>query len=83
MEKVTPQKIDQLINDVIEKRIEEHQLDDCDLTLREIRLMADSFKFTLRSMLHSRIAYPGESAAKEAAQKAPQHESGVPPVSAA
>ncbi|HWB61392.1 MAG TPA: HDIG domain-containing protein [Chthoniobacteraceae bacterium] len=86
LEKVTPQRIDQLINDIIEKRLEEHQLDECDLTLREIKLLGDSFKFTLRSMLHSRIAYPGDSSkdAKDApATKTPQRESGIPPVSAA
>ena len=82
MEKVTPQKIDQLINDIIEKRVEEHQLDDCDLTLRELKLLAESFKFTLRSMLHSRIAYPGDTTPKEP-QKPAQQESGAPPVSAA
>ncbi len=82
MEKVTPQKIDQLINDIIEKRLEEHQLDDCDLTLRELKLISESFKFTLRSMLHSRIAYPGDSTPKEP-QKPAQPESGAPPVSAA
>jgi len=70
LEKVTPQKIDQLINDLIQKRIEDHQLDDCDLTLREIRTIAESFKFTLRSMLHSRIAYPAEgSSVKEPPRK--------------
>ena len=44
LEKVTPQKIDQLINDLIQKRIEDHQLDDCDLTLRQIRLISESFQ---------------------------------------
>ena len=82
LEKVTPQKIDQLINDLIQKRIEERQLDECDLTFREIKLISDSFKFTLRSMLHSRIAYPGESSAKEP-QKTLPLETGHPPVSAA
>lgn len=84
LEKVTPQKIDQMINDLIEKRIEDHQLDECDLTLREIRTIAESFKFTLRSMLHSRIAYPTESSGvKEQPAKSSHHEVEVPPVSAA
>ena len=81
LEKVTPQRIDQLINDIIEHRMGEHQLDECDLTLREIKLIADSFKFTLRSMLHSRIAYPGDSTVKEPPK--PTQMPGVPPVSAA
>jgi len=84
LEKVTPQKIDQLINDLIQKRIEDHQLDDCDLTLRQIRLIAESFKFTLRSMLHSRIAYPTEAGtAKETPKTASNEPADAPPVSAA
>lgn len=82
VDKVTPQKIDQLINDLIEGRIEDHQLDDCDLTLREIRAIAESFKFTLRSMLHSRIAYPTEDSGKEPPKVVWQGED-APPVSAA
>jgi len=83
LEKVTPQKIDQLINDLIQKRIEDHQLDDCDLTLREIRTIAESFKFTLRSMLHSRIAYPADSSSVKEPPKAVTPEADAPPVSAA
>jgi len=83
LEKVTPQKIDQLINDLIQKRIEDHQLDDCNLTLREIRLIAESFKFTLRSMLHSRIAYPTDASATKEVQKVVSQETNSPPVSAA
>ena len=58
LERVTPQKIDQLIRDIIEKRIMDGQLKDCDLSLREIELVAESFKFTLHNMMHSRVAYP-------------------------
>ncbi len=58
IEKVTPQKLDQLIGDIIEKRILDGQLKDCDLTLREIELVAESFNRTLQSMMHTRVAYP-------------------------
>ncbi len=53
----TPQKIEQLVDDIIETRIAERQLDDCELTLAEIWEIADSFKATLASMLHRRISY--------------------------
>jgi len=33
-------------------------LDDCDLTLGELKVIAERFRFTLLMMLHSRIAYP-------------------------
>src|ERR1700682_5169436 len=56
--KPTPQKIEQLINELIEERIADRQLDECDLTLGELRVIAERFRFTLMTMLHTRIAYP-------------------------
>jgi cyclic-di-AMP phosphodiesterase PgpH len=58
LEKPTPAKIEQLVNDIIDQRISDRQLDECDLTLRDIRVIAERFRFTLMTMLHSRIAYP-------------------------
>ncbi len=58
LEKPTPQKIEQLINELIEERIADGQLDECDLTLGEVRVIAERFRFTLMTMLHTRIAYP-------------------------
>jgi cyclic-di-AMP phosphodiesterase PgpH len=62
LEKPTPQKVEQLVNELIEERIADGQLDECDLTLGELRVIAEKFRFTLMTMLHTRIAYPkGES----------------------
>src|SRR6184192_602988 len=58
LEKPTPQKIETLVNELIEERISDRQLDDCDLTLGELKIIAERFRFTLLMMLHSRIAYP-------------------------
>src|SRR5437868_7767926 len=58
LEKPTPQKIESLVNELIEERMIDRQLDECDLTLGELKVIADRFRFTLLSMLHSRIAYP-------------------------
>ena len=82
LEKATPQRIEQLINDIVEKRILERQLDECDLTIRDLRTIANSFQFTLQSMLHSRVAYPTENVGGrefESPRKQVEH----PPVSAA
>jgi len=79
LEKPTPQKIETLVNELIDERISDRQLDDCDLTLGELKVIADRFRFTLLSMLHSRIAYP------KAGQKpaAPRDEALRPDVMAA
>ena len=58
LEKPTPQKIEQLVDELIEERIADGQLDDCDLTLGELKTIRERFQFTLLTMLHSRIAYP-------------------------
>src|ERR1700736_1456529 len=58
LEKPTPQKIEQLVDELIEERIADRQLDECDLTLGELKKIAERFRFTLMTMLHTRIAYP-------------------------
>ena len=58
IEKPTPQKIEQLVNELFEERIADGQLVECALTLGELRVIAERFRFTLMTMLHSRIAYP-------------------------
>ncbi|MEY2497616.1 MAG: cyclic-di-AMP phosphodiesterase PgpH [Verrucomicrobiota bacterium] len=58
LEKPTPQKIEQLVNELIGQRIADGQLVECDLTLSDLNLIAERFRFTLMTMLHTRIAYP-------------------------
>jgi putative nucleotidyltransferase with HDIG domain len=83
LDKPTPQRIEHFVNDIIEKRIAERQLDECDLTLNDLRKIAESFRFTLQNMMHSRVAYPGEPDPAEGAQDGGEGSSSVPPVSAA
>jgi putative nucleotidyltransferase with HDIG domain len=81
LEKVTPNRLEQLIHDIIEKRIIDGQLDECDLTMREINAIAENFAYTLTNMLHSRIAYPTDTAApRPETFRFPEN---APPVSAA
>ena len=58
MEKPTAQRIEELVNEIVDDRMVDHQLDDCELTFHELREVVESFCFTLNSMLHRRIAYP-------------------------
>jgi putative nucleotidyltransferase with HDIG domain len=80
LEKPTPQKIEQLVNDIVSKRIAEGQLDDCDLTLRELKIISETFRFTLQNMLHTRIRYPKD---EERAEQEGRRLRNLPPVSAA
>jgi membrane-associated HD superfamily phosphohydrolase len=47
-----------MVEELVRAKINDGQLDDCALTLRELALVKESFTNTLRSMLHSRISYP-------------------------
>ena len=58
LEKPSPQRIEELVNDLVDERVADHQLDECELTFHELREVVESFCFTLNSMLHRRIAYP-------------------------
>ena len=40
------------------ERLAEGQLDECDITLRELQDVAASFKSTLRAVYHPRLPYP-------------------------
>ena len=59
LERITPQKIDQLISDIIQQRLVDGQLKECDPTMRDLEQVAESFKHTLQSMMHTRVSYPG------------------------
>lgn len=60
LQKPTPAKIRSLVEDITRAKINDGQLNDCPLTLRELAIVKESFATTLRSMLHSRIDYPKE-----------------------
>jgi len=62
----SPERIDALVDSVIAERVAEGQMDECDLTLRDLRVVADSFKATLRGVYHPRIEYPAPSQAETA-----------------
>jgi hypothetical protein len=47
-----------LIKKTINHRLEEGELDDTELTLRELDAIADSFTTTLRGFYHPRVQYP-------------------------
>ncbi len=54
--------IDQIVDSVFAERLAEGQLDECDITLREVQAVAASFKATLRAVYHPRVQYPAATA---------------------
>ena len=46
------------VREIIEGKIMDSQLDECDITLRDINLIADAFVKVLSGMYHTRVEYP-------------------------
>lgn len=61
LRKVTPQAIDELIEQIVTARVEDGQLDRCPLTFQQLAKIRESFAFTLLNMLHARVEYPKEA----------------------
>ena len=54
----TKGKIEEMVNNIIKGRLNEGQLDNCDLTLKDIDIIRKSFLKTLNGIYHQRIEYP-------------------------
>jgi len=55
----TPARIASLVNKIINHVFLEGQLDECELTLKDIQLIKKHFIYILTGILHKRINYPG------------------------
>lgn len=53
--------MESLVEKTISENVVDGQLDECDLTLRELDLIKDSFKAVIRGVYHPRIEYPAPS----------------------
>jgi cyclic-di-AMP phosphodiesterase PgpH len=56
--KPTPARLESLVQKVIDEKLDDGQLQQSDLTFRDIARIEDSFVRTLSATLHSRIEYP-------------------------
>lgn len=56
----TKDKIENMVNNIINDKINSNQLINCDLTLKDIELIRQSFLKTLDGIYHHRIEYPTE-----------------------
>ncbi len=54
-----PARIAALVDRIINRFFLDGQLDDCELTLKDLREIKSHFVYLLNSMFHKRIAYPG------------------------
>ena len=54
----TPSRIEALVRRICQTRLGDGQLNECDLTLKDLHLIGDELTRTLISMFHARIPYP-------------------------
>ena len=60
----TPEEIENMINKIIVERLNDGQLSDSPLTLKDIKTIAATFSRILRGMQHNRIKYQENVAAE-------------------
>lgn len=58
MSRPTPNRVEGVIRKIIRDRLQDGQLDECDLTLQDLDVMIGAFMKTLKGIYHSRIEYP-------------------------
>jgi putative nucleotidyltransferase with HDIG domain len=75
--RTTPQKLEALIKEIIEGRIQDGQLDDCSLSVADLKLASGSFLKTLLSMLHTRVVYPKDETIADQPPPAAPHSPGT------
>ncbi|MGD2278707.1 MAG: HDIG domain-containing protein [Candidatus Omnitrophota bacterium] len=65
LDEPTPASIRNLVKKIINNKFIDGQLDECDLTLKDIHRIAESFARVLMGIFHTRLDYPEESGGKE------------------
>ena len=58
----TPSRIDDVVHKVINNKFIDGQLDECNLTLRDIEVIGSTFSRVLTAMYHGRVKYPDKKA---------------------
>jgi len=82
LDEPTPNRIEEMVHKVINNKFIDGQLDDCNLTLKEIDRITQTFTRILSAMYHGRVKYPEKkngnnhrkSAENNASQPAPDPE---------
>ncbi|MGM1046576.1 MAG: HD family phosphohydrolase [Bacillota bacterium] len=60
LRKPTVDQVESMIEKIIKSRLDDHQFNECDLTMKELDIIAKTLKETVMGIFHSRIEYPEE-----------------------
>lgn len=58
LRKPTVEQVESMIEKIIKGRLDDHQFNDCDLTMKELDIISKTLKETVMGIFHSRIEYP-------------------------
>lgn len=64
LQKPTPGRIEGLVRRIIKEKLHDGQLDECDLTFKDLDVIANAFVRVLSGIFHARVEYP-ETVIKE------------------
>lgn len=65
----SPGKIEGTVRRIIKDKLNDGQLEECDLTFRDLAIIAESFSKILNGIYHARIEYPDNLAEQIAAKE--------------
>ena len=58
LEEKTPERIAEMVERIVSEKVSDGQLDECDLTLRDVQRVKEAFRELLAGVYHERIPYP-------------------------
>jgi len=82
LEEPTADNIRAIVKKIVDAVIADGQLDECNITFREITLIRESLINTLEGMYHHRISYPGFNPPSEGNSHDEVQSEGLEPVGA-
>ena len=74
LDETNPIKIEEVVRKIINNKFIDGQLDECNLTLKEIDLIAVNFTRVLSAMYHGRVKYPEKKDASDNRNRKPPEE---------
>lgn len=66
MKNPTNESIEQIVRSIIKSKLDDDQLNECDLTLRELEIISVSILENIKGIFHSRIEYPDDNKLEQA-----------------
>ncbi len=69
LENPTPSRLEALVRQIISERFEDSQLDECNLTLNDLKKLGEAFVRLLTARFHTRVKYPANNGRKDGPER--------------